>query len=87
MCLSVPGEIVSVDRSDAGGPTATVRFGGITKEICLSFVPDAEPGEFVLVHVGFALSRIDEQEARATLAELARVADLASPDTRGQGEA
>ncbi|MDJ0975445.1 MAG: HypC/HybG/HupF family hydrogenase formation chaperone [Planctomycetota bacterium] len=76
MCLSVPGEIVEVDRTDAGKPTARVRFGGITKEISLDFVPDAEVGEFVLVHVGFALQRIDEAEARATLAELERVAEL-----------
>lgn len=84
MCLSVPGEILSVDRSDVAQPTAAVRFGGITKEICLSFVPDAEPGEFVLVHVGFALSRIDEDEARATLAELARVSELAASDPAGE---
>ena len=84
MCLSVPGEIVSVDRTSPDWPIASVRFGGITMEVCRAFVPEADPGEFVLGHVGCALARIDEAEARASQAELERVAGLARPDAPGE---
>jgi hydrogenase expression/formation protein HypC len=66
MCLGIPGQLVEV--TPASGPTEVamgkVRFGGITKEACLAHVPEAQVGDYVLVHVGFALSRIDEHEAR-----------------------
>ena len=62
MCLGIPGEIVDV-RSDAGLRMGRVRFAGITRDVCLDYVPDAAPGEYVLVHVGFAISKIDGEEA------------------------
>ena len=62
MCLGIPGEIVSV-RDDGGLRIGTVRFAGITRDVCLDYVEDAVVGEYVLVHVGFALSRIDAEEA------------------------
>ena len=62
MCLGIPGEIVSV-REEHGMPFAQVRFGGITRDVCLACQPDAQPGDFVLVHVGFAIARIDKDEA------------------------
>jgi hydrogenase expression/formation protein HypC len=62
MCLGIPGEIVSV-RDDSGLRIGTVRFAGITRDVCLDYVEDAAVGEYVLVHVGFALSRIDAEEA------------------------
>jgi len=62
MCLAIPGKVLKVE-GPADLPTGTVQFGGITKEVSLVYVPDAVPGEYVLVHVGFALSKIDEEEA------------------------
>jgi hydrogenase expression/formation protein HypC len=62
MCLAVPGQIVSVD-SEEPLRMGTVRFGDVTREVCLAYVPEADNGEYVLVHVGFAISVIDEAEA------------------------
>jgi hydrogenase expression/formation protein HypC len=62
MCLGIPGEIVDV-RDDAGLRVGKVRFAGITRDVCLDYVPDAGVGEYVLVHVGFAISKIDREEA------------------------
>jgi hydrogenase expression/formation protein HypC len=62
MCLGIPGEIVSVVERD-GLPFGDVRFGSVTREVCLVCHPDAAPGEFVLVHVGMAIARIDRDEA------------------------
>ena len=62
MCLAVPGEVKElVDKS--GLRFAKVSFGGITREICMEYEPEARPGDFVLVHVGFAIARIDAEEA------------------------
>ena len=63
MCLAVPGRIV--ERLDDG--LAKVDFTGVRRNVNVVFTPDAEPGDWVLVHVGFALAQIDEDEARATL--------------------
>ncbi len=65
MCLAVPGKILSVEEHD-GGRTARVQFGGIVRQVHLDFVPEAAVGEFVIVHVGFALSRVDAEEAART---------------------
>ena len=62
MCLGIPGEIVEI-RNDHGLRVGKVRFAGITREVCLQYVPEAAPGEFVVVHVGFAISKIDPEEA------------------------
>ena len=64
MCLAVPGRLVDVGEEEALLRTGRVDFGGIVKEVSLAFVPEARVGDFVLVHVGFALSRLDEEEAR-----------------------
>jgi hydrogenase expression/formation protein HypC len=66
MCLGIPGEVVEL-RDREGLRFARVRFGGISREVCLEYVSDVAPGDFVLVHVGFAISRIDAQEAERTL--------------------
>lgn len=63
MCLAIPGLIVSVEGDDPLTRTARVSFGGIEKTINLACVPEARVGDYVLVHVGFALQRIDESEA------------------------
>jgi hydrogenase expression/formation protein HypC len=68
MCLAVPGKIVSInENSDTLLRTAKVSFGGILKEVSLAYVPEAQIGEYVIVHVGFALSVLDEVEAQTTL--------------------
>jgi hydrogenase expression/formation protein HypC len=64
MCLAVPGRIVSVVEGDGLSRTGRVDFGGIRKEVSLAFVPEALEGDYVLVHVGFAIARVDELEAR-----------------------
>ncbi|MCX2969200.1 HypC/HybG/HupF family hydrogenase formation chaperone [Streptomyces sp. TRM70308] len=67
MCLAVPGRVVGTSERD-GTPMAQVDFGGVVKDVCLAYVPDARAGEYVVVHVGFALQRLDEESARASLA-------------------
>jgi hydrogenase expression/formation protein HypC len=66
MCLAVPGKIVDV-WEEQGTRMATVDFDGIRKEICLAYLPDAEVGDYAIVHVGFAISKVDEGSARETL--------------------
>jgi hydrogenase expression/formation protein HypC len=63
MCLAVPGKLVSIAGEDPLLRMGTVDFGGIKKDVNLSFVPEADVGDYVLVHVGFALNTIDEEEA------------------------
>lgn len=66
MCLAVPGKVTAIWERD-GTRMATVDFGGVDKEVCLEFVPDLRVGEYTIVHVGFALQRLDEQSALNTL--------------------
>ena len=63
MCLGVPGQVREIAPDTIGMPMGRVSFGGILKDVCLAYVPEAQVGDYVLVHVGFALSRIDEAEA------------------------
>jgi len=65
MCLAVPGKILKAEERD-GSRVAKVQFGGITRQAFLNFVPEAEVGHYVMVHVGFALSRVDAAEAART---------------------
>lgn len=66
MCLAVPGKIVEI-WDDRGTRMATIDFDGIRKDICLVYIPDIEVGEYAIVHVGFAISKVDEQSALETL--------------------
>ena len=78
MCLGIPGEIVDL-RDDGDLRIGTVRFAGITRDVCLDYVPDAAVGEYVLVHVGFAISKINPEEAARTyrvLEELGQTGEL-----------
>ena len=65
MCLAIPGKILET-RDNGGLPMGKVQFGGVTREVCLAYVPEAVPGDYVVVHVGFAISRIDAEEAQRT---------------------
>jgi hydrogenase expression/formation protein HypC len=62
MCLGIPGRVLEVFEQDSL-PMGKIEFGGIVKEACLAYTPEAEVGDYVLIHVGFAISRIDEEEA------------------------
>ncbi|MFD5750416.1 HypC/HybG/HupF family hydrogenase formation chaperone [Streptomyces sp. NPDC127033] len=72
MCLAVPGRVLRTEEVD-GAVMAEVDFGGVRKEVCLQYVPDAAVGEYVVVHVGFAIQRLDETSARQTLANFERL--------------
>ncbi|NEO26059.1 MAG: HypC/HybG/HupF family hydrogenase formation chaperone, partial [Kamptonema sp. SIO4C4] len=67
MCLAVPGKIVKIQGEDPLYRTGKVSFGGVLKEVSLAYVPDVEIGQYVIVHAGFALSVLDEEEAQETL--------------------
>ena len=73
MCLGVPGQIVEV-RQVEGLRMATVDFGGTRREVCLAYLPEADLGDYVVVHVGFAISLISQAEARETQALLEEIA-------------
>jgi hydrogenase expression/formation protein HypC len=78
MCLAIPGELTERYEKD-GLPLGKVDFGGLAREVCLSCVPEAGVGDYVVVHVGFALSVLDREEAARTLAlldELGALGDL-----------
>ena len=67
MCLAVPGKIVDI-RDERGTRMATIDFDGIRKDICLAYLPDIAVGDYAIVHVGFAISQVDEASALETLA-------------------
>jgi hydrogenase expression/formation protein HypC len=79
MCLAVPGKLVSVEGDDPMFRSGRVSFGGSVREVNLAYVPEARVGDYVLVHVGFAISTVDEEEARQVfeyLREMDELADL-----------
>ncbi|MEJ2012570.1 MAG: HypC/HybG/HupF family hydrogenase formation chaperone [Anaerolineales bacterium] len=77
MCLGVPGKVIELHEEN-GLLMGTVDFGGVQREACLEYVPETQVGDYVIIHVGFAISRISEQEAQETLALLREIADLES---------
>lgn len=81
MCLAIPGKVVE-SFEQRGLRMAKVQFGGITREACLEYVPETQVGDYVLVHVGFAISRVDEAEARRTyelLESMDQLTELSAP--------
>lgn len=74
MCLGIPGRVVAVVDDD-GVAMGTVDFGGVRKDVCLAYVPGIAPGHYVIVHVGFAIAQVDEDEAERTLAVLRAMGD------------
>ena len=75
MCLAVPGRVESI-RDDAGVRMGRLNFGGVLKDVCLACVPGIAVGDYAIVHVGFAISRLDEAAARATLRTFAEIGRL-----------
>lgn len=76
MCLAVPGQVLQIDDSNPALKMAKVSFGGINKDVCVEFLPEVKIGDYVLVHVGFALNTIDEKDAEETLKILREMGDL-----------
>ena len=76
MCLAVPGKILSISGDEPLTRMAKVDFGGIQKDVSIAYVPDAKVGKYVIVHVGFALSVIDEEEAQKVFEYLKELDDL-----------
>ena len=81
MCLGIPGKVVTIEHDDLGMTMGNVEFGGIRKQVCLACVPEAAVGDYVLVHVGFAISRIDEEEAKRVFELLEEMAELGSAES------
>jgi hydrogenase expression/formation protein HypC len=76
MCLAVPGKIVSISGEDPLQRMGRIDYGGILKEASLAYVPEAQVGDYVIVHVGFALNRVDEEEAQKVFEYLREMEDL-----------
>ena len=76
MCLGVPGKVVRVDENPLGMTMGRVNFAGITKDVCLAYVPGVRVGDYVVVHVGFAISIVDEEEAAQTFRYLEAMDEL-----------
>lgn len=79
MCLGIPGKVIEICE-DGVLPTGIVDFGGIRKDACLVYASDAAVGDYVIVHAGFAISRVDEAEARRTLEVLRAMGDLVAAE-------
>jgi hydrogenase expression/formation protein HypC len=76
MCLAIPGKVIDIAEDAAGVRMARANFGGIVKQVCLEYTPEVVPGDYILVHVGFALGKIDEEEAARTYAALEELGQL-----------
>lgn len=73
MCLAIPGRVVEIGEENSPLRMGRVDFGGIVREVCLAYVPEVQVGDYVIVHTGFAIRRLDEEEARETLRLLREV--------------
>ena len=83
MCLGVPGKLVEIyPQAELDLPMGKVEFGGIFKNICLAYTPEVKVGEYVLVHVGFAISRIDEAEADEIFSYLNEIGQIEENEIR-----
>jgi len=78
MCLAVPGKVLDIEPNAIGMTMGKVSFGGIAKEVCLAYVPEAQVGDYVIVHAGFAISKLDEAEAMEVFELLNQMDELAA---------
>ena len=83
MCLAIPGKITSINGDDPLLRSGKIDFGGILKEASLAYVPEAQVGDYVVVHVGFAISRLDEEEANKVFAYLREMEELSELQEAG----
>ena len=87
MCLAVPGQIVRITSDEPMARIAAVQFGGVMRDINISLVPDAAVGDYILAHVGIAISRIDEVEAKRVFDHLERIDEIdVGPPTDAEGD-
>jgi len=86
MCLGVPGKVVEVTRTELGLTSGKVDFGGVIKDVNLSYTPEVEPGQYVVVHVGFSISTLDEQEAQEVFRYLDEIGGLDEIGDASRGE-
>ncbi|MFN8621127.1 MAG: HypC/HybG/HupF family hydrogenase formation chaperone [Chloroflexota bacterium] len=84
MCLGIPGKVIEV-RDEGGLKMGKVDFGGVRKEACLAYEPTVEVGDYVIVHVGFAISKVDEAEALRTLEILSTMGDVVQQELASMG--
>lgn len=75
MCLAVPGRLEDKDEGSGEIPFGTVRFGSVARRVCLAYTPEAQPGDYLVVHVGFSIQRLDEAAARRALQILSEALD------------
>jgi hydrogenase expression/formation protein HypC len=83
MCLAIPGKLVEITDNPEGMRMGKANFGGIVKQVCLEYTPEVKLGDYVLVHVGFALSQVDEEVAARTyklLEEMEQLSELDDPE-------
>jgi len=83
MCLAIPGKVIEISQDPQGVRMGKANFGGIVKQVCLEYTPEVNTGDYVLVHVGFALGKVDEEEAARTyriLEEMNQLSELEVPD-------
>ena len=85
MCLGIPGKIESV-YEDHGTKMAKIDFGGVLREACIEVIPEAKPGDWTIVHAGFALNLLSEEEARETLDILEQMSELAELEDQEHGD-
>lgn len=76
MCLGIPGRILEINNGEGVARAGRVDFGGIVKDVSLAFVPEAAVGDYVVIHVGFAIAKLDEAEARRVFEYIAELGDL-----------
>lgn len=86
MCLGVPGKVIEIIPNTTGMTMGRVSFGGIVKEVCLAYTPDVAVGDYVVVHVGFAISQIDEEEANKVFEYLEEMGELGELDVPQPGD-
>ena len=85
MCLAIPGQIESISGDDPVTRMGRVNFGGVIKEASLAYVPEAQMGDYVIVHAGFALSKVDEAEAQEVFGYLKQMEELGDLKESGPG--
>ena len=86
MCLGVPGKILSLEPNTIGMMMGKVSFGGVAKEVCLAYVQEAQVGEYVIVHAGFALNTMNEEEANEVFELLRQMGEIdEGPTTNDEG--
>jgi len=76
MCLAVPGKIISIDGSDPDLKMAKVKFGGVVQDVCIQWLDDVCVGDYIMSHIGTALSKIDEEDAKIMLDSLVALGDI-----------